>query len=744
MVLVWGTMRETRPGLIFWGIIIVYTAIVVIVSWLLKLQLFSLDDINLWFPADAIDLKLDIPSMIFDMTLLLLLIFLRCLVKYLENGIHFEDNSVEEDNDENMRSDVPASSPENSLADHSTMSPEDDGESNDVDVTEKNYVIMTLIKKCFCRVQKFIYGFINKPTHPGVDVYKYLFLCDIINFVLIIFAFRAFGSDVIGETQITEQIVENKVPTRFLVLLILQFTLIIVDRALYLCRCIAGKVILYYCLIFGVHIGMFFLLPSTTERKFNTQWTLQIWYLVKCFWFLLSAYQIRKGYPTYVFGKAICSRHGLFNFVLVKGFMLVPFLFELRTVLDWLCSDTSLLVFEWLKMEHIFYTAFHVKCLRDTNEQFSSLRGPPKKPPLELFIACGILLLVIGAIWFPMILFSFSMYGNDLPSEANVTMEINSYPPIYTMSAQSDNIMSMAARIYSKMHTTYMKNEKVTAFLKSYSNADIAIIKLGTVSDSSWEVTEQQKWDLIDKLQSNASVNINLKWSLSWEELGEEKVMSASGKHVHVLEAEVDGKPNPERVELLNLLKGEQHSALIFNMFPKFIRFSNHGKAPVVRHFMDKIQSDDDRAYRNVSLHLHYKGGNSSSWWDVRELCNDDNFDNYIKKFNTYDIHCHKLTLFVFNDNPLPEVLRFFSKTGVLGLYIGAIYLLSSIIRMICGCTTEKIMFYDMLNVNRILEVCSDIHKARETVGCYYERALYEKFLSMFRLPEPDELVTTV
>lgn len=33
-------------------------------------------------------------------------------MKYLENGIHFEDNSVEEDNDENMRSDVPASSPE--------------------------------------------------------------------------------------------------------------------------------------------------------------------------------------------------------------------------------------------------------------------------------------------------------------------------------------------------------------------------------------------------------------------------------------------------------------------------------------------------------------------------------------------------------------------------------------------------------------------------------------------------------
>jgi hypothetical protein len=55
------------------------------------------------------------------------------------------------------------------------------------------------------------------------------------------------------------------------------------------------------------------------------------------------------------------------------------------------------------------------------------------------------------------------------------------------------------------------------------------------------------------------------------------------------MEAAVDGKPNPERVELLNLLKGEQHSAVIFNVFPKFIQFSKRGKAPAVPYLMDGI-----------------------------------------------------------------------------------------------------------------------------------------------------------
>lgn len=59
---------------------------------------------------------------------------------------------------------------------------------------------------------------------------------------------------------------ENKVPIPFLVMLILQFGLIVIDRALYLRKFMLGKILFQYALIIGVHIWMFFVLPFITER----------------------------------------------------------------------------------------------------------------------------------------------------------------------------------------------------------------------------------------------------------------------------------------------------------------------------------------------------------------------------------------------------------------------------------------------------------------------------------------------
>lgn len=110
-----------------------------------------------------------------------------------------------------------------------------------------------------------------------------------------------------------------QVPVPFLVMLILQFALIVVDRTLYLRKFILGKIIFQFLLVFGVHLWMFFILPAVTERQFNAAVYPQIWYWVKCVYLLLSAYQIRSGYPTRILGNFLCKNYNYLNKFLFKG-----------------------------------------------------------------------------------------------------------------------------------------------------------------------------------------------------------------------------------------------------------------------------------------------------------------------------------------------------------------------------------------------------------------------------------------
>lgn len=48
------------------------------------------------------------------------------------------------------------------------------------------------------------------------------------------------------------------------------------------------------------------------------------------------------------------------NFIFYR-FMAVPFLFELRTLMDWIWTDTSMTLMDWLKMEDIFASVYLLK-----------------------------------------------------------------------------------------------------------------------------------------------------------------------------------------------------------------------------------------------------------------------------------------------------------------------------------------------------------------------------------------------
>ena len=129
---------------------------------------------------------------------------------------------------------------------------------------------------------------------------------------MLLFGFTAFGSTQ-GDGGVTSYLEENKIPIAFLIMLLLQFIFIIVDRALYLRKNLLGKIIFQFVTVIGMHFWLFFLVPLFSERSFNAKSPPVLYYIFKCFYFLLSAYQIRCGYPKRISGNCLTKGFSMLN-----------------------------------------------------------------------------------------------------------------------------------------------------------------------------------------------------------------------------------------------------------------------------------------------------------------------------------------------------------------------------------------------------------------------------------------------
>lgn len=148
-------------------------------------------------------------------------------------------------------------------------------------------------KKYCSSCTTFFYKLLTPTNRVTADVYVYIFLCDFTNFFVLLFGFTAFGVSCAsrghlpfidknrftilqssqGDGGVASYVEENKIPVAFLIMLLLQFVFIIVDRALYLRKNLIGKIIFQFITVIGMHIWLFFLVPYLSERYvFDSLW----------------------------------------------------------------------------------------------------------------------------------------------------------------------------------------------------------------------------------------------------------------------------------------------------------------------------------------------------------------------------------------------------------------------------------------------------------------------------------------
>ncbi|XP_054553591.1 piezo-type mechanosensitive ion channel component 1 [Talpa occidentalis] len=581
---------------------------------------------------------------------------------------------------------------------------------------------LSLAQGMYRPLRRFFHDILHTQYRAATDVYALMFLADVVDFIIIIFGFWAFGKHS-AATDITSSLSDDQVPEAFLVMLLIQFSTMVVDRALYLRKTVLGKLAFQVALVLAIHLWMFFILPAVTERMFSQNAVAQLWYFVKCIYFALSAYQIRCGYPTRILGNFLTKKYNHLNLFLFQGFRLVPFLVELRAVMDWVWTDTTLSLSNWMCVEDIYANIFIIKCSRETEKKYPQPKGQKKKKIVKYGMGGLIILFLVAIIWFPLLFMSLvrSVVGVvNQPIDVTVTLKLGGYEPLFTMSAQQPSIQPFTQAAYDALSQHFDPNPLAMQFISQYSPEDIVTAHIEGSSGALWRISPPSRAQMKRELYNGtADITLRFTWNFQRDLAKGGTVEYTNEKHV------LDLAPNStERRQLASLLEGtSDQSVVIPNLFPKYIRAPNGPEANPVK----QLQPNEEADYLGVRIQLRRERVGSGAtgfleWWVIElQDCRAD---------------CNLLPMVIFSDKVSPPSLGFLAGYGIMGLYVSIVLVIGKFVRGFFSEISHSIMFEELPCVDRILKLCQDIFLVRETRELELEEELYAKLIFLYRSPE--------
>uniref|UniRef100_A0A8C2ZCS2 Piezo type mechanosensitive ion channel component 1 (Er blood group) n=1 Tax=Cyclopterus lumpus TaxID=8103 RepID=A0A8C2ZCS2_CYCLU len=665
LVFLWAMLAVPRPTKKFWMTAIVYTEVMVVVKYLFQFGFFpwnsvhemTLNEDKPFFPPCILGLEKTDNYIRYDLLQLLALFFHRSLlmVSYF-CSCHF--------------------------------------------------VSLFRIQSVYRPTQGFFRGILHAEYRTATDVYALMFLTDVVDFIIIVFGFWAFGKHS-AAADIASTLSEDQVPEAFLVMLLLQFSTMIIDRALYLRKAVLGKLIFQVILVFGIHLWMFFILPAVTERKFNQNFVAQLWYFVKCIYFGLSAYQIRCGYPTRILGNILTKKYNHLNLFLFQGFRLVPFLVELRAVMDWVWTDTTLSLSNWMCVEDIYANIFIIKCSRETEKKYPQPKGQKKKKIVKYGMGGLIIFFLICIIWFPLLFISLvrSVVGVvNHPIDVTVTVKLGGYESLFTMSVQQQSIQPFTQAEYDQLTHNFGDNVAMQ-FITLYGYEDIVTAMIEGSSGSVWRISPPSRQEVIKELLGSP-VDLTLR-------LVHTSVYANTRITVFI---------SNNTYSCILQMASCLFPRFVPHMIPNYIRAPNGAEAKPV----NQLYKGED-GYLNITLSLKsdrsLNGSGNQEWWDIAIAgCRSSS--------------CGVLPIVIFNDKVSPPSLGFLAGYGIMGLYLSVVLVIGKFVRGFFSEISHSIMFEELPCVDRILKLCTDIFLVRETGELELEEELYSKLIFLYRSPE--------
>ncbi|KAL7668827.1 hypothetical protein ACOME3_009511 [Neoechinorhynchus agilis] len=515
---------------------------------------------------------------------------------------------------------------------------------------------------------------------PASDYYSQMFYFDLIGMIIVIMFYNSFGES--SRTDVVQALKENKVPTAFLVLIFVQFIFILIDRAIYLTRNRLMKLIFLIVQVIIVHLWLFFVLPIMKKRGFVRNQAAQLWYLVKCAYFAISAKQFKSGYPTSTTGSVFSQSYDRLNKYLYKLLLAVPFMFEIRSLMGWIWTDTCLNLSNWILVEDIYSHIFILKCERDIeklHEQSHSKQSSNKIAKMEKLKNGGLsFIIIITIIWFPLMLFSFSssFYQANPPTVVDINMQFVPYPvssftpskwiafiifmsnfqSIFNFHIENSSIRSLTKREYSQLGQYYIFEKQASEFLRDFRRLDISKVQVSMDSVLQWPISPIGIKGLIDDLRNHSLVH-RFKCDIYRHQQDDDGVFPAWRKVTlqRVIEINDGQLIKSLRIMLLSSNQTGNQNITLMNAIPKFIYMKGNSEATEIEP-LRKV----GRYYINLTYILHRR--KDIYFWQVYDKSLRDPSTN--EGVSEKNPDHRSFEFYIFTDRISPDSISFITKYG--------------------------------------------------------------------------------
>ncbi|ONK78536.1 uncharacterized protein A4U43_C02F19860 [Asparagus officinalis] len=532
-----------------------------------------------------------------------------------------------------------------------------------------------------------------------LDLYAYIFGADLAVFFLVAMFYQSVIKNINKFIDVYQ--IEDQFPKEFVFILMVLFFLIVLDRIIYLCSFATVKVIFF---LFNLVLFTY----SVTEYAWNMEpnkriggFAIRAIFLTKSVSFALQAIQIRYGIPnkSTLYRQFLTSKVTQVNYLGFRLYRALPFLYELRCVLDWSCTATSLTMYDWLKLEDINASLFLVKCDADLNR--AGHKQGQKQPKMTKFCS-GICLffILICVIWAPML-----MYSSGNPTNiANPIQDVSVQIDIKAAGGRLTLFQTSLCERHSSKHFEEFREEiDPKNYLNAYNVQDIQLICCQDDASTLWLIPPVVKDRYITSL---VKMDIVFTWIFTRER--------PKGKEAVKSELSVGNLPTP--FEVIEVLNGTAESFPLTDAYPRYFRVTSSGE-------VRRLEQTDTSS---VSGNLFLNRG-SPPWWSF--------YDFGVSNMSACNGLTGPMAVVVSEETPQGILGETLSKFSIWGIYITFVLAVGRFIRLQCSDLRMRIPYENLPSCDRLIAICEDIYAARAEGELEVEEVLYWTLVKIYRSP---------